>query len=123
MKTHGSIIVTSALLFSSCAFVLTGTKQRMRIITTEPGVEVWHRNKFLDTTPCIVRIRRHFDLQPPLELRKRGYETQTIALKRKFNELAALNFLLPINWLVDGFTESAIAYKAIDTIAMKRISN
>jgi len=123
MKNKISFIITSSLLLSSCAFVLTGTKQRIRMVTTEPGVEVWHKNKFLDSTPCIVRIKRSFNPQPPVELRKQGFETQFVPLKKKFNEMAALNLFLPINWLVDGFSEAVVGYKVIDTVAMKRIDN
>ncbi|MFM7764080.1 MAG: hypothetical protein ACKO6I_00350 [Sphingomonadales bacterium] len=123
MKNKLFFIVSFALLMHSCAFVLTGTKQRMRIITREPGVEVWHKNTLLDKTPCVVRIKRGFDLQPPLELRKEGFETQSVPLKRKFNEMAALNFFLPVNWLIDGFSGAAAGYKAIDTVTMKRIDH
>lgn len=122
MKNWLPIILIFSL-FSSCAYVLTGTKQRMRIVTTEPGAEVWHKNKLLDTTPCIVRIKRSYDVQEPIELRKNGYETQNVPLKLKFNELAALNFFLPVNWLVDGFSGAVARYQAIDTIRMKRISH
>ncbi|NBP04780.1 MAG: hypothetical protein EBV15_00975 [Bacteroidetes bacterium] len=122
MKNTISLIGISSLLLSSCAFVLTGTKQRIRIVTTEPGAQVWHKNQLLDSTPCIVRIKRSFDTPPPIELRKQGFETQSLPLKRKFNETAALNFLLPVNWLVDGFSEAVVGYKAFDTIAMKPIA-
>jgi hypothetical protein len=110
-------------LFSSCAYVLTGSKQRIRIVTTEPGAQVWHKNKLLDTTPCIVKVKRSFDLQPPVVLKKDGYETLSVPLKRKFNEIAVLNFLMPINWLVDGFSEAVVGYKAFDTLTMKRIAD
>lgn len=123
MKQSIPFILLTSMLFSGCAFVLTGTKQRMRIITKEPGAQVWQENKLLDTTPCIVRIKRSFNVPPPLELRKEGYETQTLTMKRKFNEMAALNFFLPVNWLVDGFSESVVGYKPVDTITMKRISH
>ncbi len=122
MKNWLPIILIFSLL-SNCAYVLTGTKQRMSIITAHPGAEVWHKNQLLDTTPCIIKIRRSYDLQPPLVIKKEGYETVSVPLKRKFNEMAALNFLLPINWLIDGFTEAAVGYKTIDTVTMKRIAN
>jgi hypothetical protein len=122
MRTHRIFIILIALLTSHCAYVLTGTKQRMRIVTREPGAEVWHNNQLLDTTPCIIRIQRSYEDQQPIMLKKPGYETQSIPLKRKFNELAALNFILPVNWFVDGITSSIIRYGAIDTVAMKRIS-
>jgi len=122
MKTNLTFTLFSTLLFSHCAYVLTGTKQRMRIVTREPGAEVWHNNQLLDTTPCIVRIQRSYDDQQPIVIKKPGYETQSITLKRKFNEMAALNFILPVNWFVDGLTSSIIKYRTIDTVAMKRIS-
>ncbi|MEY4002812.1 MAG: hypothetical protein RIT07_854 [Bacteroidota bacterium] len=123
MRHNLLFILISALLFSQCAFVLTGTKQRMRIVTTQPGAEVWHKNKMLDKTPCIVKIKRRYDLQPPILLKKDGYENLSLPLKRKFNEVAALNFILPLNWLIDGFSEAAVGYKAFDTVTMKRISH
>jgi len=123
MRYNLLFILISALLFSQCAFVLTGTKQRMRIVTTQPGAEVWHKNKMLDKTPCIVRIKRSYDLQPPILLKKDGYENLSLPLKRKFNEIAALNFILPVNWLIDGFSEAAVGYKAFDTVTMKRITH
>lgn len=122
MRSHRIFIILIALLTSHCAYVLTGTKQRMRIVTREPGAEVWHNNQLLDTTPCIVRIQRSYEDQQPIVLKKPGYISQSIPLQKKFNEIAALNFILPVNWLVDGLTSSVIRYKAIDTIAMKRIS-
>jgi hypothetical protein len=123
MRYNLLLILISALLFSQCAFVLTGTKQRMRIVTTQPGAEVWYQNTLLDKTPCIVRIKRSYTEQPPIVLKKIGFENHTLPLKRKFNEIAALNFILPVNWLIDGFSEAAVGYKAFDTVTMKRITH
>lgn len=105
--------------FSSCALVLTGRYQRMNIVSEPPDAEVWINDEFVDSTPCVVRLKRNYDRSPEVEIRKSGYRTERPKLKRTFNEVASLNFILPWNWLIDGFSGAAMRYRQIDTVALK----
>lgn len=107
-------------LLSGCALVLTGRYQKMAIVTTQPDAEVWVNNEFVDSTPCIVRLKRNYEQSPEIEIRKPGYSTARPELKKTFNEVAALNFILPWNWLIDGLSGAAMRYRQIDTISLQR---
>jgi hypothetical protein len=102
-----------------CALILTGTHQRMPIASKTPQAVVWLNGKPVDTAPCIVKLKRSYDIKPILEIRKEGYQTQKPELKIRFNEVATLNFLFPWNWLIDGFSGATVRYKQIDTVVLK----
>lgn len=123
MKRFIPLMLLVTLLLGSCALVLTGSKQRLQVVTREPGAEVWHQGKLLDTAPCIIRIKRSYEIPQPIEIKKSGYVTERVVLKRGFNEVAALNFVLPWNWLIDGFSGAVVRYKNLDTITLKPLAN
>lgn len=118
-KTCLTLFVLFTLTFSGCALALTGKYQRMRIVTDVPGAQVWVNGEFQDSTPCVVKLKRSFDDQPELVVRKIGYKPAEPELKSTFNEVASLNFILPWNWLIDGFSGAVVRYKQVDTLQLK----
>jgi hypothetical protein len=121
MKKAGSWLAAmfASILLGGCALVLTGTYQRMPIESKTPEAVVWLNGKPVDTTPCVVKLKRSYDVMPKLEIKKDGYYTAKPEMKVRFNEVSSLNFLFPWNWLIDGFSGAAMRYKQIDTIELK----
>ncbi len=121
MKAAGTMMAAMlmCMVMGGCALILTGTHQRMPIESKTPEAVVWLNGKPVDTAPCIVKLKRSYDVKPRLEIRKDGYITQKPELKVRFNEVASLNFLFPWNWLIDGFSGAAMRYKQIDTVVLK----
>ncbi len=123
MKHFIPLMLLVTLFLGSCALVLTGSKQRLQVTTREPGAEVWHNGRFLDSTPCIIQIKRSYEIPQPIEIKKSGFVPERVVLKKGFNEVAALNFVLPWNWLIDGFSGAVVRYKNLDTITLKPLAN
>jgi hypothetical protein len=113
------VLLVSAVLLNSCALALTGKYQRMRVVTDVPGAQVWVNGEYQDSTPCVVKLKRSFENQPAIVVRKVGYKPQEPELKGTFNEVSSLNFILPWNWLIDGFSGAIVRYKQIDTLELK----
>ncbi len=98
-KLQHVLVVLFALTFSSCATILSGSRQYI-FVETYPGNAIITRNgEFLGTTPLLIRIERNS--KAPLEVSHPGYESQVIYLKRKINPFVFLNFGNPLGYKID----------------------
>lgn len=108
----------AAIAATSCATIVSGTKQRIRVVTTQPGAEVWVDDEFRDSTPCVVKIKRTWDDPSRIRVSKSGYKEENIELKKKMNEVIILNFVNIFGWALDGATGACIKYEQPDTIQL-----
>lgn len=119
MKLLPAALVLVALFsLSNCATIISGSQQKIPVVSNVPGAEVWVNGDYKDTTPCIVKVQRSYKVDQKLEIKKQGYKTETLILNRKFNEISTLNFLFWWNWVIDGATRSVIKYERPDTIIL-----
>ncbi|MDQ0594566.1 hypothetical protein QFZ37_002935 [Chryseobacterium ginsenosidimutans] len=65
MKNKISIAVLSAILLSttSCATIITGTKDKITFNSTPEGAKVFHKGIEKCTTPCTAEISRSLSKQ------------------------------------------------------------
>lgn len=105
-------------MFSSCATIITGTNQRIDLVTVPEGAAVYVDHQFKDSTPCTIKVKRTWDDPQNILLVKSGYKDEPVVLDKKMNELIFLNFINVFGWAIDGATASAIRYSLQDTILL-----
>lgn len=85
-----AIIVLST---TSCATILTGTKDSITFNSQPEGATVFHKGVEKCVTPCTAEITRGVAKQV-VELKKDGYENKEMQLNKKFNAVSLVNILL-----------------------------
>ena len=68
---YAAIIITSISLFSSCATIFTGTKQKVQITSTPSGAKVTAKGQS-GITPCVLKVKKGSSLS--LQFEKDGQE-------------------------------------------------
>lgn len=114
---HGTLLL-SILCLGGCALIATGFNQNVEIVTNVPGSKVYVNGNLVDSTPCAVKVRRSLRNNTIIEVKKDSFESQSFELKKKFNEHAALNFILPWNWAIDLLSGAVVRYEQPDTIVL-----
>ena len=109
------------LILSGCGLIINGSKQRLKVVSDEPGATVFINNEAVDSTPCVIKVARK-STPPELRLEKAGYAKVEVPLTKKFNETTILNFLNPFGWLIDWGFGATIKYRPLDTIALKPLN-
>lgn len=119
----GKLLTVSILLavLESCATVISGTKQRVQIVTVQPGASVYMDGIFKDTTPCIVKIPRTWEAPPQLILKKDSFQSHEIYLQKHFNEIIILNFINVFGWTIDAASGSFWRYNQPDTVLLEPV--
>lgn len=97
------VVIVILILFSSCALMVSGSKQIVFINSNVDSARVTINGEEVGTTPYMFKTKRR-EAFPEVQVSKKGYKTQTVHAKKKFNELVTLNFINPVGWVVDyGF--------------------
>ena len=109
------------LAMSHCALIINGSRQRMKVVTDEPGATVFINNVAVDSTPCVVKLQRK-STPPEMRLEKKGFATTAVPLTKKFNETSILNFFNPFGWIIDWGFGATIKYRPLDTIALRPLN-
>jgi hypothetical protein len=107
------------ILLYSCATILNGRFQKIPVITSVPGAQVYVNDALTDTTPCVVEVRRSIRKDQEIKVTKKGYVTEAFTLKKKLNENTLLGipyFFIPV--AIDAGTGAIVRYKKPDTIAL-----
>lgn len=87
-----SIFFLLFILFSSCATIINGGNQHVRVKTDPGGADVYVNGKFLGTTPCDISLKRRqkksqFNEKNELSfvLKKEGFEESRLKSRRKIS--------------------------------------
>jgi hypothetical protein len=121
MKIKAHVWIITCILASamaSCATVISGTQQRIEIVTEPPGSSVFVNYEFRDSTPCVIKVRRTWDEVPKIEITKSGYRDETLQFDKKMNEISLLNFINIFGWAADIATAACVRYQQPDTIVL-----
>lgn len=96
---------------TSCATILTGTKDPITFNSQPEGAKVMFKGVEKCVTPCTVDITRGLGKQM-VEIKKDGYNTKELQLDKKFNPVTLVNILLGgvIGMGVDLATGSFVKY-------------
>ncbi len=104
-------ITSMTLSMTSCATILTGTKDSITFNSAAEGAIVMHKGAEKCTTPCTVEVPRVLGKQTA-HIQKEGYDTTELKLEKNFNAVTMVNILLGgvIGFGVDLGTGSFLKY-------------
>jgi PEGA domain len=113
MKNKLSIALLAGIALSatSCATIITGTKDKITFNSTPEGAKVFHKGIEKCTTPCTAEIPRSLSKQM-VTLQKEGFNDKEVKLTKKFNPVTLVNILLggAIGVGIDAATGSLTKY-------------
>lgn len=113
MKNKLSVVLLAgiALSVTSCASILTGTKDKITFNSTPEGAKVFHKGIEKCTTPCTAEIPRSLSKQM-VTFEKEGFTTKEVKLTKTFNPVTLVNILLggAIGVGIDAATGSLTKY-------------
>lgn len=103
------LALTITFLMSSCATILTGTKDTIRFDSNPKGAIVYIDGLEVCKTPCSTPVKRSIS-EKFAEIKLDGYETRVITLDRKFNAVSIINLTGILGWGVDAATGAIMKY-------------
>lgn len=92
-KFSTALLLGMVLSMSSCATILTGTKDKITFNSAPEGAKVFHKGIEKCTTPCTAEIPRSLSKQM-VTLEKEGFVSKEMKLTKKFNPVTLVNILL-----------------------------
>lgn len=110
MKKIFCLLAVSSILFTSCATIFTGTKDRLTFESTPSGAKVYIDGIQVCKTPCHLDVKRNIS-DKMVEFKLDGYETRVVTLDKEFNAVTILNvFNGLIGFAIDLGTGSIMKY-------------
>lgn len=85
-------LAIAAMLLSSCATIISGTKQNVSFNSTPSNARLQVNGIDRGRTPLTVKLKRSFNGQPVTFLAD-GYETKTIQLETHFNPVSLISLV------------------------------
>lgn len=104
-----SLLVIFTLGFSSCATILTGSRQTVKVATFPPGADVYVEGEKMGQTPTEITLKKGFNPESVV-VKKEGFENKNLPLNTTFNPVAILNLFGLIGWGIDAATGSMMKY-------------
>jgi hypothetical protein len=110
-KLSISLLIAAALSVTSCATIITGTKDKISFTSTPEGAKVMHKGVEKCTTPCTAEIPRSLSKQT-VTFEKEGFSNKEVKLTKTFNAVSLVNILLggAIGIGIDAATGSLTKY-------------
>jgi hypothetical protein len=104
-----SIALIGIIYLSSCATILTGTRDRVNFRSNVEGATVSKDGNTLCKTPCSVKIKRKLN-GADIEVSKEGYETKMLSLETSFNAVSVINLFSLFGWGIDLISGAVVHY-------------
>lgn len=104
-----SIALIGIVCLSSCATILTGTRDRVYFKSNVEGAAVTKDGNLLGKTPCSAKIKRKLN-GADIEISKEGYETKMLSLETSFNAVSVINLLSWVGWGIDLLSGAIVRY-------------
>ncbi|WP_294267124.1 PEGA domain-containing protein [uncultured Chryseobacterium sp.] len=92
-KLSGALLLGITLSVTSCATIITGTKDKITFNSTPEGAKVMHKGIEKCTTPCTAEIPRSLSKQM-VTFEKEGFSNKEVKLTKTFNPVTLVNILL-----------------------------
>jgi len=110
-KLFAALLLGITLSATSCATILTGTKDKITFNTTPEGAKVMHKGVEKCITPCTAEIPRSLSKQM-VTFEKEGFNSKEMKLTKSFNPVSLVNILLGgvIGVGIDAATGSLTKY-------------
>ena len=113
MKNKLTVLLSLSIALSttSCASIITGTKDKITFSSTPEGVKVFHKGVEKCTTPCTAEISRSLGKQT-VTFSKEGFTSKEVKLTKNFNAVSLVNILIGgvIGIGIDAATGSLTKY-------------
>ncbi|MFY0712792.1 PEGA domain-containing protein [Seonamhaeicola sp. NFXS20] len=106
------LLFTSALFFSSCASIFTGSKRNVLFESNPSGAKVYVNGFEKGITPTQIKVKA----DDRIDFRIDNYKERVVVMDSKFNLVSILNGFSIIGWGVDALTGSL---KRVDTKYVK----
>ena len=111
MKKILLLTLTSCmLLLSSCATVLSGTKDDVTFNSTPSGATILIDGIQVGKTPSILSVKRPGFGEKTVTIKLKGYDDRTFMLSKTFNMMTVCNLNNPLGWLIDIVTGTIFKY-------------
>ena len=104
-----AVLMVSVFLFSSCATLFTGTKDRISFNTNPTGATIYIDGIEQCKTPCTLKVTRSIN-DTDVEFKLDGYETRLITLSKEFNVVSILNLGNLLGWGIDAISGAVMKY-------------
>lgn len=109
MKKHLILLGSIALFASGCATLISGTKQKMSVISDPPRAEVFLDGESVGMTPLVLKVEKNaFDT---ISVEKNGYQPQTKELFTEIDPASFFNLVNPVALFIDLVTGSMFKYE------------
>jgi hypothetical protein len=102
-------ILTASLFFSSCATILTGSKQSITFNSFPQGANIEVDGIDRGVTPAAVKLKKGFNGQT-VTLKKEGYDPKIFQPETTFNAVSVINFFSILGWGIDAATGAMMKY-------------
>lgn len=98
-----------SIVLSSCATIITGTKQKVQVNSSPQGAKVEVDGIERGVTPLAVKLKKGNEGQT-ITLTLEGYETKSFEAETGFNTVAILNLFGILGWGIDAATGALWKY-------------
>jgi len=113
MKTKFFLILLAiAVLNSSCATLLTGTKEKIYFHTEPVGAKVVINGVNEGVTPAEIKVKRKVS-ETKVTFKKDGYKDEVIKLEKKLNLVYYLNIFGIVGFGIDALSGAMYKYDKV----------
>jgi hypothetical protein len=103
------LLMGAVFLFSSCATLFTGTKDRISFNSNPSGATIYIDGVEQCETPCTLNVTRSIN-DTDVEFKLDGYETRLITLSKEFNVVSIINLGNLLGWGIDAISGAVMKY-------------
>ena len=94
--------LSSLLLLTSCATILTGSSRKVLLESNPTGAVVYVNGMELGTTPALIKLKA----DDRLDFRLKDYKDKVVVVDSRFNLVAIINGVSLVGWGIDALTGS-----------------
>ncbi|MGA1385597.1 MAG: PEGA domain-containing protein [Flavobacteriaceae bacterium] len=94
--------LSSLLLLTSCATILTGSSRKVLLESNPTGAVVYVNGMERGTTPALIKLKA----DDRLDFRLKDYKDKVVVVDSRFNLVAIINGVSLVGWGVDALTGS-----------------
>lgn len=130
-KISLALVIVIAMMLNSCATLLSGSNQNLKIKSFPKGATVYlNGQNMYQQTPCKIKVERRqkrpfqFRQQNQVEIgvKKEGFKDADVVLESSFNVIAAGSiFFAGAPFLIDWMTGSHLKYPKVNTFNLEPI--
>jgi hypothetical protein len=100
-----AFIALAGLALSGCATVVCGPTEDITFTSDPPGADVVIGGAPKGQTPQVIPVHRSWD-PVMVEFRKDGYQSVTVEMTTKLEEVTLVNIIFPIGFAVDYVSDA-----------------